>query len=124
MPEGPPPATPPRSGTFGPVSTTSLPASPIMPPPVPPYSGSAYDSGMSGLRMGGSEEPSRLVHDLPSLEVGDNTSEASVITGDWLARIAPIMRSLLPSAPIWWSQVTAMSSGFYDRWLHADPLQK
>ena len=93
-------------------------------PSVLPGSGSTYDSGISGFRIGGSEEPRRLVHNLPNLEVADKKSEASVITGDWLARIAPTMRSLSPSAPMWWFQVTAMSPGFYDRWLHADPLRK
>ena len=34
------------------------------------------------------------------------------------------MRSLSPNSPTWWSQVTGTASGYYDRWLHADPLQK
>ena len=64
------------------------------------------------------------MHHLPSLEVGSNKTEASVVTGDWMARIAPIMRSLSPNAPTWRAKVTATASSFYDRWLHADPLQK
>ena len=122
VPEGPPPATLPHAVSFGPVTTTQLPASPISPPPLPPGYPDLWTHG-TGLEAcsGVSEEPSRLVHHLPGLEVGDNKS---VATGDWLARIAPVMRSLSPSSNLWWAQVTAAASGFYDRWLHADPLQK
>ena len=34
------------------------------------------------------------------------------------------MRSLSPNAPNWWSRVKQTATGFYTRWLHADPLQK
>ena len=61
------------------------------------------------------------MHQLPALEVKDGQYDASVITGDWLA---PVMRSLSPNAPSWWSMVTQAATGFYNRWLHADPLQK
>ena len=84
--------------------------------------GDRVKQGYEGI--GPSEEPSRLVHHLPSLEIGTNKSEASVITGDWMARIGPIMRSLSPSAPTWWSQVTSGATAYYERWLHADPLRK
>ena len=82
-----------------------------------------YETASSGIGKG-SEEPSRLVHHLPSLEIGESKHDASVTTGDWLARIAPIMRSLSPNAPSWWSRVIRTASGFYTRWLHAAPLQK
>ena len=152
VPDGPPPSTPPplapcvssnptspqRTVTFGNVTTTPLPASPIPGPPAPPAGGmgwpgssvpplptftgvDASSSSASGLR---SEEPSRMVHSLPGLQVGDNSAEASVVTGDWLARIGPIMRSLSQSAPQWWGHVTSKAQGFYSRWLHADPLQR
>ena len=70
VPDGPPPPSTPRKAvTFGSVTSTPLPASPIPPPPLAPT-------------VGISEEPSRLVHHLPSLDVGANNAEASVVTGD------------------------------------------
>ena len=126
MPEGPPPITPPKAVSFGPVTMTAMPGPPPMsPPPTPPPivdMGAVGGSASSSFER--SEEPSRLVHHLPVLQVGSNKSEASVTTGDWMARIGPIMRSLSPNAPTWWSSVTTTAATLYDRWLHANPLQK
>ena len=125
VPEGPPPATPPKAVGLGTNSYPFAPASPIQPPPAPPAIGDP--SGVDDMFQSGSmrsEEPSRLVHNLPTLDVGEGRSDVSVITGDWLARIAPIMRSLSPSAPKWWNCVVQTATEFYTRWLHADPLQK
>ena len=105
VPEGPPPPTPPRAQGYD--ASVSVPSSPIGPPPAPPPHLSP--SGTPAFGSKGSEEPSRLVHSLPMLEVAENKHEASVVAaGDWLARIAPIMRSLSPSAPSWWNQVIAL----------------
>ena len=131
VPEGPPPVTPPpcpppsvepeasRSVSFGPVTYTPLPA-----PPKPP--GDAYDSTQLGAGTSGhsrSEEPSRLVMQLPVLSISD-VAEASVVTGDWLARLGPVMRSLSPGAPGWWNRTIEVATSFYQRWLLADPIQR
>ena len=106
----------------------NVPISPIpAPPPLPPFMKPLSPEGMGFSSRNdnrGSEEPSRLVHQLPSLDVTEGRADVSVITGDWLARIAPVMRSLSPSAPAWWERVTNTSSEYYNRWLHADPLNK
>ena len=106
VPEGPPPVTPPpcpppsvdpeasRSVTFGPVTYNHLPSSPIPAPPKPAKN--VYDSMQLGGGASGqsrSEEPSRLVMQLPALNIGD-VAEASVVTGDWLAGLGPVRRSL------------------------------
>ena len=125
MPEGPPPATPPRVTSPESILPAPPPASPISPPPAPPSYGQSWDKGCSGQKGDkASEEPSRLVHQLPLLDIKESRYDASVTTGDWLARIAPVMRSLSPNAPSWWSLVTQTATGYYNRWLHADPLQK
>ena len=132
VPDGPPPETPPRGVTFGPVVTTPLPPSPIPSPPMPPFHGSSPEgSGHYGYPAVGppgyelrSEEPSKLVHALPTLSIPEGSSEASVITGDWIARIGPIMRSMSPNASTLWQQVMSAASAYYQRWLHADPLQR
>ena len=136
VPEGPPPVTPPpcpppsvepeasRSVSFGPVTYTPLPSSPIPAPPKPP--GDAYDSTQLGTGTSGhsrSEEPSRLVMQLPVLSISD-VAEASVVTGDWLARLGPVMRSLSPGAPGWWNRTIEVATSFYQRWLLADPIQR
>ena len=71
-----------------------------------------------------SEEPSRLVTALPNLEVGDIPSEVSIARGDWIARIGPLMRSLSPSAPTWWSEAHAKAFGLYEQWLLSDPITR
>ena len=119
MPSGPPPATPPpaRGVTFGPVVTAPLPPSPIPGPPASPCD-------FYGQKGGRPEEPSKLVHSLPVLSVTEGNADASVVTGDWLARIGPIMRSMSPGAPLWWQKTLEVANGFYQQWLHADPLQR
>ena len=125
VPEGPPPATPPRVTSPDSILPAPPPTSPISPPPAPPSYGQSWDKGCSGQKGDkASEEPSRLVHQLPLLDIKESRYDASVTTGDWLARIAPVMRSLSPNAPSWWSLVTQTATGYYNRWLHADPLQK
>ena len=136
VPEGPPPVTPPpcpppsgepetsRSVSFGPVTYAPLPSSPIPAPPKP--HGDAYDSTQLGSGTSGhsrSEEPSRLVMQLPVLSISD-VAEASVVTGDWLARLGPVMRSLSPGAPGWWNRTIEVATSFYQRWLLADPIQR
>ena len=122
VPDGPPPSTPPaRSVSFGPVTTTPLPPSPIPCPPAPPSMSGFAERGVTEAR---SEEPSRLVQSLPVLTVVEGAAEASVATGDWLARTAPLMRSLSPSAPQWWSATLQQATVYYESWLHSDPLQR
>ena len=131
--EGPPPMTPPpvppgvdsetaRAVSFNPVTYTLLPPSPIPAPPRP--SGADYGQlqfGLQGPEQARSEEPSRLVMQLPPL---CDPAEASVITADWLARLGPVMRSLSPGAPGWWSKTIEVATAFYQRWLLADPIQR
>ena len=83
VPEGPPPVTPPKAVGLGTNSYPFAPASPIQPPPAPPAIGDP--SGVDDMFQSGSmrsEEPSRLVHNLPTLDVGEGRSDVSVITGD------------------------------------------
>ena len=62
---------------------------------------------------------------LPHLDVSEvGGTDASVVTGDWIARIGPVMRSLSPGASGWWATVMATATAFYQRWLQADPLQR
>ena len=135
VPEGPPPPTPPRNqgsqvcgspnvGTLGPTYNAATPSSPgpvpIPVPPRPPYE-------LSGRSVEGparSEEPSRLVMSLPHLDVSEGGTDASVTTGDWIARIGPVMRSLSPGASGWWATVMSTAEAYYHRWLQADPLQR
>ncbi|CAE7494271.1 RE1 [Symbiodinium natans] len=70
------------------------------------------------------QEPSKLVQNLPLLEVIEGSAEASVTTGDWMARIGPLMRSLSPGAPGWWSQVVSTATEYYQQWLKSDSLQR
>ena len=108
-----------RSVTFGPVTYTPLPA-----PPRPTRTEyESIDSGIASQGQPRSEEPSRLVMQLPVLHISD-IAEASVVTGDWLARLGPIMRSLSPGAPGWWSKNVEVATSFYQRWLLADPIQR
>ena len=135
MPEGPPQLTPPpappsfepeeaRSVRFGPATYTPLPSSPIPAPPRPFQEEHApLQSGVSLTGQARSEEPSRLVMQLPTLVISD-VAEASVVTGDWLARLGPVMRSLSPGAPGWWSKNNEVATSFYQRWLLADPIQR
>ena len=115
VPEGPPPLTPPRSVSFGPTTTVPLPPSPIPGPPPLPWDPS---------EVGKSEEPSKLVQTLPLLEVTEGSAEASVATGDWMARIGPLMRSLSPGAPEWWSRVVSTATEYYHQWLKSDSLRR
>ena len=114
VPDGPPPATPPRV-SFGPTTMVPLPPSPIPAPPASPWGIGTPDK---------SEEPSKLVQNLPLLEVIEGSAEASVTTGDWMARIGPLMRSLSPGAPGWWSQVVSTATEYYQQWLKSDSLQR
>ena len=59
-----------------------------------------------------------------ALDVCEGGSDASVTTGDWIARIGPVMQSLSPGASEWWQIVLNTASAFYQRWLQADPLQR
>ena len=118
IPDGPPPCTPPgKSVSFG--ETIPIPPSPIPSPPAAPY-------GMPWTAPGFAkpEEPSKLVHSLPVLSVSEGSSDASVVTGDWLARLGPIMRSMSPSAAIWWQQSLQSATDYYNLWLKADPLER
>ena len=132
VPDSPPPPTPPLCGAsastgsppgmgLGPLGSMGMPSSPI-PPSIQCSSGGAGVSGqVSGVH---SEEPTRLVYNLPTLEVYDGSSDASVTTGDWIARIGPVMRSLSPGASQWWGTVMQTTTEFYQRWLQADALQR
>ena len=118
VPDGPPPCTPPsKTVSFG--DTIPIPPSPIPGPPAPPH-------GMPGVSTGvvRPEEPSKLVHSLPVLNVTEGSSDASVVTGDWLARLGPVMRSMSPSAAIWWQQSLQSATDYYNLWLKADPLER
>ena len=161
VPDSPPLPTPPKAVSFGDVSISQLPTSPIghvgplspfgncsqpqhhylqLQPPCPrpelglpqqgswdslgvatPISGSPVGPPIGCLR---SEEPSRLVTALPNLEVGEIPAEVSIACGDWIARIGPLMRSLSPSAPTWWSEVHAKAFGLYEQWLLSDPITR
>ena len=137
VPEGPPPPTPPSSregcGLGSPISgpqwnSTDATAQHYVPPPlpIPQPPRPPYDPGSRGIEgQVKSEEPSRLVLNLPHLDVSEvGGTDASVVTGDWIARIGPVMRSLSPGASGWWATVMATATAFYQRWLQADPLQR
>ena len=146
VPDSTPPPTPPKAVTFGNISVAPLPPSPSgypdnyggfvhhSPPPCAgdhPAPATLCDPANPVFPIAGSftgqqksEEPSRLVTALPVLDVGLVAAEASVHCGDWLARIGPLMRSLSPGAPGWWTKVTVRSSELYKRWLQADPLTR
>ena len=138
VPTTSPPPTPPKLVCFGNASTVPLPQSPVgthhafnyqPPPPKAMVSpGTHIDNNIptpiprpSPCK---SEEPSRLVLNLPALNVGDNASEMSVRTGDWIARITPLMKTLSNGASHWWAEVLRMAYGFYSEWLRSDPLSR
>ena len=67
------------------------------------------------------EEPSRLVMNLPSLDVAPGSQDASVAAGDWVARVKPLLITLSPTAHKWWEETHARAYEFYQQWLVGQP---
>ena len=126
VPKGPPPPDrlewPDWANQVGEV-TGILGSTPVPPPPpLPP--------GMCRGEMAGApeppakpEEPSRAVTELPDLP-GFTPQEGSVLAGDWMTQLTPVVGTLSPTSGLYWSEVLRGAYDLYTRWLGADPVQR
>ena len=89
---------------------------PVSPPPLPPE--------MRGVEGAGKpEEPSRAVTELPELP-GFTPQEGSVLAGDWITQLGPVVGSLSATSNELWSQLLREAYRLYSRWLSADPVSR
>ena len=88
----------------------------VPPPPLPPD----MRSGDSG---GKPEETSRSVTELPELPCF-TPQEGSVLAGDWITQLGPVVGSLSATSSVLWSQLLREAYRLYSRWLSADPVSR
>ena len=69
------------------------------------------------------EEPSRSVTDLPELPAF-TPQEGSVLAGDWMTQLTPVVGTLSATSGVYWSGVLKEAYSLYSRWLAADPVQR
>ena len=92
------------------------------PPPLPP--GMQANQGNGGPELSSKpEEPSRSVTEVPELQ-GFNPLEGSVVAGDWITQLTPVVGTLSPTSGVYWAEVLRSSYELYSRWLGADPIQR
>ena len=69
------------------------------------------------------EEPTRVSLELPKLERYDPAT-SSIVAGDWLTAITPVMCSLSAGAAGFWQDARATAMEFYHKWLGSSPLDR
>ena len=68
------------------------------------------------------EEPSRS-RDLPELQAF-TPQEGSVLAGDWITQLFPVVGTMSATSSVWWSEVLREAYRLYTKWLVADPVQR
>ena len=96
-----------------------------LPPPPPPLPAHMLGGSTSIAHETSTkpEEPSRTVTDLPELP-GFTPQEGSVLAGDWLTQLTPVLSTLSPTSGVYWAEVLQGAYSLYTRWLGADPVQR
>ena len=95
---------------------------PIPPPPSLPPGMCASNTVGAPESSNKPEEPSRAVTELPDLP-GFTPQEGSVLAGDWVTQLTPVVGTLSPTSGLYWSEVLR-GAYVYTRWLGADPVQR
>ena len=96
---------------------------PIPPPPLLPPGMCAAEPDSTQGSTSKPEEPSRAVTELPELP-GFTPQEGSVLAGDWVTQLTPVVGTLSPTSGLYWSEVLRGAYDLYMRWLGADPVQR
>ena len=65
------------------------------------------------------EEPSTLITDLPELPAF-TPQEGSVLAGDWITQLGPVVGSLSATSSVLWAQILREAYRLYSSWLSAD----
>ena len=99
-----------------PITGFSVEAEAIPPPPLPPDMRGQESSGKP-------EEPSGSVTDLPELPAF-TPQEGSVLAGDWITQLGPVVGSLSATSSVLWAQILREAYRLYCRWLSADPVSQ